>query len=333
MLGNGDEEQVMEQIAETLRQQQEQDRSYGKIYEAQLAPKKGIPGGVTFVLTFGISLAVLLLIMLIVLSGTSRNGELFGSHESEQPLSGTNLSADHSLDNYHPTMQDDSRLLVVINGGEDARSHYWLLHISPTSGEMTVVSFPDSLSTGEKTLFQASGSFLDAQQCVQAIFGQDSADRVVWFERENAEKMITALGGMEWEFHDRYQSEMLDIPVGRHLLDGGTLMQLLDESAAGQQSGNGQLPSEADILAAFLGQRFTASAFNRDDGLFETLVSWSEGNISVMDYYNGKKFLRWFLYMGAGFQTVAVGETGKTVLSDGELALAREKLGLASPEQ
>lgn len=332
MLGNGDEEQVMQEIAETLRQQQEQDRSYGKIYETQLAPKKGMNGGVTFALTFGISLAVLLLIMLIVLSGTSRNGELFGSNESSQPLSGTNLSADHSLDSYHPTIEDDNRLLVVINGGEDAQSHYWLLRISPTSGEMTVLTFPDSLSSGEETLQQAAGSFSDAQQAVQKIFGEDSVDRVVWFERENAEKMITALGGMEWEFHDRYQSESLDIPVGRHLLDGGTLMQLLDESASGQQPSAGQLPSGADILAAFLGQRFTASAFNRDDGLFETLVSWSEGNISVMDYYNGKKFLRWFLYMGAGYQTIAVGETGNTVLSDGERQLARERLGLSASE-
>ena len=87
------------------------------------------------------------------------------------------------------------------------------------------------------------------------------------------------------------------------------------------------------LLAQYdLGQRFTASAFNRDDGLFETLVSWSEGNISVMDYYNGKKFLRWFLYMGAGYQTIAVGETGNTVLSDGERQLARERLGLSASE-
>ena len=332
MLGNGDEEQVMREIAETLRRQQEQDRSYGKIYEAQLTPKKGMNDGAAFALTFGISLAVLLLIMLIVLSGTSRNGELFGSHESSQPISGTNLSADHSLDSYHPTMEDSCRLLAVIDGGEDASSHYWLLHISPASGEMTVLTFPDSLSSGEETLHQAAGSFSDAQRAVRKIFGEDSVDRAVWLERENAEKRITAPGGMEWEFHDRNQSETRDLPAGRHLLDGGTLMQLLDESASGSHPAAGQLPSSADILAAFLGQRFTASAFNRDDGLFETLVSWSEGNVSVMDYYNAKKFLRWFLYMGAGYQTIAVGETGSTVLSDGERRLARERLGLSASE-
>ena len=325
MLGNGDEEQVMEEIAETLRQQQEQDRSYGKIYETELAPKKGLSGGVTFALTFGISLAVLLLIMLVVLSGTSRSGELFSPPgSSEQPLSGSGLSADHSLDSYHPTSEDDNRLLVVVDGKEEEESHYWLLRISPNTGEMTVLSFPDSLLSGEGTLRQIAGSFADAAKGVRDIFGEDSVDRVIRFEREDAEKMVTTLGGMEWDFHDRYQSDTLDIPVGRHLLDGPTLMQLMDES------GNGQLPGSAEILAAFLGQRFTSDAFNRDDGLFETLVYWSEGDISVMDYYNEKKFLRWFLYMGAGYQTITIGEPGDSTISVGERALAREKLGLPS---
>lgn len=326
MLGNGDEEQVMEEIAQTLRQQQEQDHSYGKIYETELAPKKGLSGGVTFVLTFGISLAVLLLVMLIVLSGTSRNGELFNPPgSSDAPLSGSSLSADHSLDNYHPTAEDDNRLLVVVDGEGEQPSHYFLLRISPTTGAMTVLAFPDSLLTGEGTsLRQAAGSFTDAIKGVRDLLGQDSVDRVVRFDRENAEKMVTVLGGMEWDFHDRYQSETLDIPVGRHLLDGPTLLMLMDESGAGQ------LPGQAEILTAFLGQRFTSDAFNRDDGLFETLVYWSEGDISVMDYYNEKKFLRWFLYMGAGYQTVTVGQPGATTLSAGERTLAREKLGLPS---
>ena len=130
----------------------------GSVGGLVLAPEKngslsrytteGLSGGVTFALTFGISLAVLLLIMLVVLSGTSRSGELFSPPgSSEQPLSGSGLSADHSLDSYHPTSEDDNRLLVVVDGKEEEESHYWLLRISPNTGEMTVLSFPDSFQS------------------------------------------------------------------------------------------------------------------------------------------------------------------------------------------
>ena len=132
---------------------------------------------------------------------------------------------------------------------------------------------------------------------------------------------------MEWEFSDRYKSDSLDIPVGRHLLDGETVLRLMADGDLGAKA----VPGSADILCALLGQRFTEEAFNKNDSLFQALVSHSSCDISVMDYYDDKKFLRWYLHMKAGCRTIALaGERteGGIILSEGEVQLAREKLGI-----
>ena len=192
---------------------------------------------------------------------------------------------------------------------------------------MLVLSFPDSLLSedGEETLSlrKASESLSSAEAAVKAIFGKENVSRTIRLTRENAASLVSALGGMDWEFTTRYQSQSLDIPPGRHRLDGETLLELLD--AAGTVSGK-QLPSESEILAALLGQRLTEDAFNKDDGLFTALVTRSEGTLSAVDYYGGKKFIRWFLRLGAGFRTITLGSPGVESLTEGELEYARSKL-------
>ena len=96
--------------------------------------------------------------------------------------------------------------------------------------------------------------------------------------------------------------------------------------------GGSGLPEPAEILTALLGQKFTEEAFNKDDGLFELLAGHSTGELSVVDYYEHKQYIRWFLHLGAGYRTITLsGAPGETrALSEGEIHLAREEMGLES---
>ncbi len=316
--GKGEErdpkEELMDGIDETLR----------KLSPDPSPPKEALSGGKIFSLTFGISLLLLILLMIFVLSGTARGGQLFSGQSLPSVTEG---SVDHSMDNYRPGKENGMRILLLTAAEGEAPAHYWLLRISPVSGEMLVLSFPDSLLSedGEETLSlrKASESLSSAEAAVKAIFGKENVSRTIRLTRENAASLVSALGGMDWEFTTRYQSQSLDIPPGRHRLDGETLLELLD--AAGTASGK-QLPSESEILAALLGQRLTEDAFNKDDGLFTALVTRSEGTLSAVDYYGGKKFIRWFLRLGAGFRTITLGSPGTESLTEGELEYARSKL-------
>ena len=193
---------------------------------------------------------------------------------------------------------------------------------------MTILSLPGETLAGEGTLADAAQvSGPRAVAAAETVLGEGSIDKYLLLRHGDAADLITELGGMEWEFSDRYQSDSLDIPVGRHLLDGETVLRLMADGDAGAKA----MPGSADILSALLGQRFTEDAFNKNDSLFQTLVSHSSGDISVMDYYDGKKFLRWYLHMQAGGRTIALsGERteGGIILSEGEVQLAREKLGI-----
>ncbi len=352
-----DEEQLMEGIAEVMSGMEDdfgslpdeevlradgngwkglQDRFEGKIGRG-----KALPGFAVFLLTFMMSLLLLVAVMYGVLKLTSKNGTLFGG---SAPESLTASGVDLSLDYYHPGLSDDRRLLVICGGAEspqplpvsqqagqadDLPVFFWILRIDPRSGNMTILSLPGETFAGEGTLAEAAQvSGKEAASAVETLLGEKSIDRYLSLRHADAAALITELGGMEWEFTDHYQSAALDIPVGRHLLDGETVLRLMAEGDTGAKS----LPGSADIFSALLGQRFTEDAFNKDDSLFQALVSHSSGNISVMDYYDGKKFLRWYLHMKAGCRTVnLMGEKsgGGVMLSDGEIELAREKLGIS----
>ena len=216
--GKGEErdpkEELMDGIDETLR----------KLSPDPSPPKEALSGGKIFSLTFGISLLLLILLMIFVLSGTARGGQLFSGQSLPSVTEG---SADHSMDNYRPGKENGMRILLLTAAEGEAPAHYWLLRISPVSGEMLVLSFPDSLLSedGEETLSlrKASESLSSAEAAVKAIFGKENVSRTIRLTRKNAASLVSALGGMDWEFTTRYQSQSLDIPPGRHRLDGETL--------------------------------------------------------------------------------------------------------------
>lgn len=320
-----DEEQMMEEIARSL---ETRDGEFGRMYEDTL-PDAGAggkkkkhrePGGFTaFLAAFGASL---LLFGAILLGAFSLTGG--GENASSAPAG--NASADLSLQNYRPTAADSGRLLVICGGeGDPGRVFFWLLRIDPRNGVMTVLSLPDGAETESGTLLlAASESASRAANEAAKLLGLDDLT-YIRLSKADAAGIIDGLGGMEWTFRDRYKSDTLDIPPGKRLLDGETLLTLLED--AGGDSG---LPEPAEILTALLGQKFTEEAFNKDDGLFELLAGHSTGELSVVDYYEHKQYIRWFLHLGAGYRTITLsGAPGETrALSEGELSLAREELGL-----
>lgn len=355
--GIKDEEQLMDGIAEVMSGMADDfgplpdeevlagggnTGKYHIHFEGKIGKGKALPGFIVFLLTFMMSLLLLVAVMYGVLKLTSKNGTLFGSSTAPESLTASGI--DLSLEYYHPELSDDYRLLVICGGTESAQAlpaaqragqamdnlpvFFWILRIDPRNGNMTILSLPGETLAGEGTLSEAAGvSGAKAVSEVEMLLGEKSIDKYISMGHTDAAALMTELGGMEWEFSDRYRSDTLDIPVGRHILDGETVLRLMAEGDAGAKA----LPSSADILSALLGQKFTEEAFNKDDTLFQTLVSYSSGNVSIMDYYDGKKFLRWYLHMKAGCRTVnLMGEKrdGGVVLSEGEVELARDKLGI-----
>ncbi len=319
-----DEEEMMEEIARSL---ETRDGEFGRMYEDTLPEEGGAkkkrrePGGFTaFLLAFGASL---LLFAAIILGAFSLSG---GNQTSESETLSGSVSADLSLQNYRPVSTDSGRLLIICGGeGDPGRVFFWLTRIDPRNGVMTVLSLPDGTITENGTLSSAAAQSASAAAAEAAkLIGLEDLT-YIHLSKEDAVSIVNGLGGMEWTFHDRYQSDTLDIPPGERLLDGETLLTLMEDSG-----GDSGLPEPAEILTALLGQKFTEEAFNRDDGLFELLAAHSDGELSVVDYYEHKQYIRWFLHLGAGYRTITLsGAPGETrTLSEGELSLAREEMGL-----
>ena len=322
-----DEEKMMEEIARSL---ETRDGEFGRMYEDTLpeASQEGTkkkhrePGGfAAFLAAFGASLLLFAAILLGAFSLSGGGGE--GSVSSAPAGS---VSADLSLQNYRPTAADSGRMLVICGGeGDPGRAFFWLLRIDPRNGVMTVLSLPDGAETESGTLLSAASESASRAAAEAAeLLGLDGLT-YIRLSKADAAAIVDGLGGMEWTFRDRYQSDTLDIPPGERLLDGETLLTLLEDAGGG--SG---LPEPAEILTALLGQKFTEEAFNKDDGLFELLAGHSTGELSVVDYYEHKQYIRWFLHLGAGYRTITLsGAPGETrALSEGEIHLAREEMGL-----
>jgi hypothetical protein len=290
-----DETALMDSITAALRAGEQEHR-----------PKRQPLSGLsTFLLTFLFSLLILVTGMYGVLRVTG--GERLFGGETSAPSGG---ETDLSLADYRPALSDGKRLLVV--AGE--RPLCWVLRIDPKSGTLTAVTLPPNTVSGNTT---PSG----AAAAVEELLGAGSIDRVLLLDSTGLSELIDRLGGMEWTFSDRYQSETLDIPVGRHLLDGATVLQLMNEE------GSGGLPGSGEILCAFLGQRFTAETLD-NDAFFQAVAAHSAGTVSAVDYYDSKKFLRWYLGLSSDSKTLTL--TGaEDGLSAGELSLAREKLGIS----
>ena len=313
-----DEEELMEEIARALR---ERDGGYGRLYEDTLPSpekkKRREPGGMTaFFAAFGASMLILGAILLGAFS-------LSGREKPDAALSGG--QSDLSLLHYRPSAADAGTLLILCGGeGDPGRAFFWLVRIDPQNGVMTILSLPDGAVTPDGTLLSiASESAARAADAAAGLLGMEDLP-YLRLSKADAAEIVDALGGMEWTFRDRFTSDTLDIPPGEHLLDGETLLTLMEAS------GGQGLPEPAEILTAFLGQKFTEEAFNRDDSLFELLAGHSSGELSVIGYYDHKPYIRWFLHLGGGYRTITLsGDPGEVrALSEGEIAYAREELGL-----
>ena len=75
---------------------------------------------------------------------------------------------------------------------------------------------------------------------------------------------------------------------------------------------------------------YICSVCTRDGEAGCCFADISTGELSVVDYYEHKQYIRWFLHLGAGYRTITLsGAPGETrALSEGEIHLAREEMGL-----
>lgn len=274
-----------------------------------------------FTISFLISLGILVSVMAVIFSVSARN------REPESPAGSTDLSAQ----GYRPSAEDGFRVLIVYADGEQAKG-FGLLSADPLAAKVTLLSLPGELSVEldgrEETLLahDAYAGSAEALRAAEVLLGL-KIDRWVRVERRGAVNMIDALGGMEWEFSQPLNTRQLSVPVGRHLLDGETVVTLIEA----QQSGE-PLPDTIHVAASLLGQRLTESLLNNGDWFFQVLVSNTEGNISQFDYQGHKKMLRWYLTNeNRQLQTLSVtGELqpdGKLLLSQADREIIRAELG------
>lgn len=272
--------------------------------------KKQRSGFALFATTFFVSLGVMLLVMGLILSVTVQTDE-----ESSQP------SSDLSTQNYHPSAEDGFRILIIAEDGEE--KHFALLTMDPAAVEVSLVSLPGELTA---TVDKREGTLLSHEQyagggetvrAAEALLGI-KVDRWLRIRRQGAVNMIDALGGMEWEFSEPLETDRLSIPVGRHLLDGETVVTLMEED-------DRRLPETVKMAASLVGQRLTEQLLNKGDWFFQVLTANTDGNISQFDYQSNKKLLRWYLTHAnrklTGHTVTGERQGGKLLLTDEEKAL------------
>ncbi|MCI8600672.1 MAG: hypothetical protein HFE45_03655 [Oscillospiraceae bacterium] len=288
--------------------------------------KKQRSGFFLFSLSFLVTLAILILAMALILSASAKNRPA-----APEP------SSDLSAQSYHPSSEDAFRVLVIYRPEPDADPKgFALLAMDPVAVKVILLNLPAELSVtldgrtdtlAGHTAYAGGGEALRAAEALL----QTPVDRWVLAERRGAINLIDALGGMEWEFSEPLKTQRLSVPVGRHLLDGETVLTLLEDSE------NEALPDTVHAAAGLLGQRLTESLLNNGDWFFQILISNTEGNISQFDYQTRKKQLRWYLANDQRrLQTLSVtGETdaeGTLWLSEKDRALLQAELGKYGPE-
>jgi len=235
--------------------------------------KKQRSGFGIFAAAFFVSLSLLLLTMGTVMTATVR-------HE-EEPPSSTDLSAGH----YVPAEKDALRVLVITELEETGFS---LLTLDPMAADIRLVTLPGELAADKGTLL-SRWEYAGGGEAALALSSMDvQTDRWLHITSAGAGRIIDALGGMEWEFSEPFITDRLNIPVGRHLLDGETVLAIMAET-------DERLPETAELGASLIGQRLTEELLNNGDRFFQVLTANSDGNISQFDYQSRKKMLRWYL--------------------------------------
>ncbi|MBR6791328.1 MAG: hypothetical protein IKM31_10740 [Oscillospiraceae bacterium] len=254
-----------------------------------------------FAAAFFVSLSLLLTAMGTVMTLTARE-------EPPPPV-----SSDLSVQSYTPAPEDALRMLVITDGPDFA-----LFIADPMTASVRLISLPPGLAADEGTLL----SRYDYAGGGEALLALSSigihADRWIRFTRGGAENIIDALGGMEWEFTSPLRTDRLDIPVGRHLLDGETVLEILSVE-------DDLLPEAEKISAALIGQRLTGELLNDSDRFFQVLTANTSGTLSRFDYQSRKKMFRWMLASDRytlTWDSVRGEETdGKLILTDEEKSL------------
>lgn len=236
--------------------------------------KKQRSGFGVFAAAFSVSLALMLLTVGTVMSITVQR------EESSPPP-----SSDLSVEVYTPDEKDALTVLVITETDGPAFS---LVDIDPMTAGIRLISLPGELTAGERTLLEA-WEYAGGREALEAVKQAGiPAERWLHIRRRGAVNMIDALGGMEWEFSEPLRTDRLDIPVGRHLLDGETVLTLMEEE-------DDRLPEVTGMALSLIGQRLTEKLINSGDRLFQVLTANSDGDISQFDYQSRKKMLRWYL--------------------------------------
>lgn len=267
--------------------------------------KKQRSGFRLFASAFAVSLTLMLLTVGTVMSVAVRSEE-----PSRLP------SSDLSVEAYTPSEEDALRILVITRLDEPAFS---LLDIDPMAARIRLIALPGELTAPDGQTLLEAWDYAGGREVLQTAGEMGiAADRWLHIERRGAENIIDALGGMEWEFSEPLRSDRLDIPVGHHLLDGETVLTLMEEE-------NGLLPDVNGMVLSLIGQRLTEKLINSGDRLFQVLTANSDGDISQFDYQSRKKMLRWYLTRDRKILT-RHGLQGERVR--GKLMLTREERAL-----
>lgn len=234
-----------------------------------------------FAVSFFTSLGILLLVMAVVFSLTV---------EGEEPVS---QPSDLSVDQYRPSAEDAFSILIM-GETEGQLSQLALLSFDPMAVEICLTRLDPETEVeldGRTDDLLGHDAYAGSEEVVRGVSALGyPVDRYLRIGRQGAINLIDSLGGMEWEFSEPLQTSRLNIPVGRHLLDGETVLTIMEESRTLDT-----VPQGGKVALSLLGQRLTESLLNRGDWFFQLLMSNTQSDISQLDYASHKKMLRWYL--------------------------------------
>ena len=234
-------------------------------------------------ISFVVTLSALIIVIMLVLSAT-----VMGRKEEVKEEN------DLSMSYYTPDDGDSFKLLLIrCREKSEPPVSYTVLEFLPERCEINLINIPVDMKVTVNTKTDTLNGHYDYAGSSNAKIAAGNillsdVDRYVRIDDRGFTNIVDALGGIEKTFPKAYKGDGVSIPVGNHLLNGKTVLKLLEEAP------NEIFYSFEDFLKSLMEEKLKKADTIKGDYLFTVFVNNVDTDITQFDFASHKKALRYF---------------------------------------
>lgn len=234
---------------------------------------------ISFVITFS---ALIIVIMLTLSATVLRKNE-----NKEEP-------SDLSMSYYTPDSEDAFKMLLIYcREKSEPPLCYTVVDFNPSDASINLINIPTDIKVTVNTRTDTLNGHYDYAGCENAKYAASNIllsdiDRYARIDGNGLMNIIDAFGGIEGVFPEAFTGERVSLPVGRHLLSGKTVLNLLEEE-------NSVFRSFEDFFKKWLEEKSKGDIEPKGDYLFTVFVNNADTDVTQFDFASHKKAIRYFL--------------------------------------